>query len=383
VIEKFEQEVANIAFAIVLMSPDDLGATVAHATEQNLRARQNVIYELGYFQAKLGRAKVSLLRKGNVEIPSDIYGIIYISFDAEGEWKRQLTKEMQAADMVITPSLTVPAQVSATDSGSQLLTLPNLKVSKAEVEERIKKQIEAGTAIAKRRIRTVTGLKPAQVAQDQWNSYNIELLTRSFEGTSLAEKYKEVTATPNATYQRASRGRTIMRAEIERGVRLLTSILKRLELLPDVTLPIGKLDTRQADLYDLLAELKDARSKYIRFSRGSRRGDSDEHERLISAAQKVITRASRFDDKPCPTEALQMVIPSHASDEEIAEFRLLHEAAKNSLKYIGDIWLTVNQVTKNHNFAEFKLWGEYEDRNFNALDQGIKRISTLINEPAK
>jgi len=81
------------------------------------------------------------------------------------------------------------------------------------------------------------------------------------------------------------------------------------------------------------------------------------------------------------TEALQMVIPSHASEKEIAEFRLLHEAAKDNLKYIGDIWLTVNQVTKNHNLAEFKLWGEYEDRNINALDHGIKRLSTLINEP--
>jgi hypothetical protein len=104
---------------------------------------------------------------------------------------------------------------------------------KADLEERLKKQIATGNAIAGRHIRTATGLEPALKQQAQWNEYNIDLLLRGFEGTELAERYHEVISTPNASYQRASRGKTIMRTEISSGLHLLTSILQRLELLPE------------------------------------------------------------------------------------------------------------------------------------------------------
>ena len=44
------------------------------------RARQNVIFEMGFFLGKLGRTsgKVLLLHKGSLDIPSDIAGIEYI-----------------------------------------------------------------------------------------------------------------------------------------------------------------------------------------------------------------------------------------------------------------------------------------------------------------
>jgi predicted nucleotide-binding protein len=55
------------------------------------RARQNVIFELGYFYGLLRRqsGRIVLLHKGGLEIPSDLTGIIYIDIthgiEAAGE----------------------------------------------------------------------------------------------------------------------------------------------------------------------------------------------------------------------------------------------------------------------------------------------------------
>jgi predicted nucleotide-binding protein len=46
-----------------------------------VRARQNVIHELGFFQGRYGRDKVILLVEEGVELFSNISGIIYIRFD--------------------------------------------------------------------------------------------------------------------------------------------------------------------------------------------------------------------------------------------------------------------------------------------------------------
>ena len=83
IIEKFEAHV-DVAFAVVLMTPDDRGATDSEitavpstSTSADLaavlqpRARQNVILELGYFIGILGRSRVAALVAGEVERPSD------------------------------------------------------------------------------------------------------------------------------------------------------------------------------------------------------------------------------------------------------------------------------------------------------------------------
>lgn len=98
VIEKFEQASADVGFAVILLTPDDIGSKVT-ATEQDKRARQNVIYELGYFTGKLGRGRVCLLMKGAVEIPSDLNGVIYTDLDPAEGWKQRLVKEMKAAKL--------------------------------------------------------------------------------------------------------------------------------------------------------------------------------------------------------------------------------------------------------------------------------------------
>jgi len=98
IIEKFEQS-ADVGFAVVVLTPDDLGADQASATAGQLlpRARQNVILELGYFIARLGRNRVCAIKCGNVELPSDIIGVSYVDFDESGTWQSRVTRELAAA----------------------------------------------------------------------------------------------------------------------------------------------------------------------------------------------------------------------------------------------------------------------------------------------
>ncbi|SHN27901.1 Predicted nucleotide-binding protein containing TIR-like domain [Pseudomonas asturiensis] len=98
IIEKFEATAGDVGFAVVLLTPDDVGASVKAETS-DARARQNVIFELGYFAGKLGRGRVCLLRKGQVEIPSDLYGVIYTEMDAADGWQTKLVKELKAAKL--------------------------------------------------------------------------------------------------------------------------------------------------------------------------------------------------------------------------------------------------------------------------------------------
>ena len=100
VIEKLEGH-SDVGFAVILLTSDDVGAS--KEDQQNLkgRARQNVILELGYFFGKLGRGRVCALYKENVEIPSDIHGVLYIPVDEHGAWKLRLAREIKQAGINI------------------------------------------------------------------------------------------------------------------------------------------------------------------------------------------------------------------------------------------------------------------------------------------
>jgi predicted nucleotide-binding protein len=94
IIEKIEAH-GDVGFAVVLLTPDDVGGVKDGS--MNLRARQNVILELGYFVGRLGRSRICALRRGDVEVPSDFGGVVYEPFDAGGAWKQALGRELQAA----------------------------------------------------------------------------------------------------------------------------------------------------------------------------------------------------------------------------------------------------------------------------------------------
>lgn len=93
IIEKFERN-AQVGFAVALLTPDDVGSLKNEEKNLKPRARENVVFELGYFLGRLGRERVCALTKGNVEPPSDYDGVAYISLD-DGGWKMELIRELR------------------------------------------------------------------------------------------------------------------------------------------------------------------------------------------------------------------------------------------------------------------------------------------------
>lgn len=82
VIEKFEAMSKGCDCAVVIVSADDLGGLGKASRRNDLtRARQNVIFELGYFYGRFSResGKVVIVSFDAVEIPSDLAGIIWIN----------------------------------------------------------------------------------------------------------------------------------------------------------------------------------------------------------------------------------------------------------------------------------------------------------------
>ena len=99
IIEKFEDHSKDAKFAVVLLTPDDVGRLASEPeTSSSPRARQNVIFEMGYFCGKLGRGKLCALYRG-VEQPSDLHGVLYIQVDDAGAWKTRLALELREAGL--------------------------------------------------------------------------------------------------------------------------------------------------------------------------------------------------------------------------------------------------------------------------------------------
>lgn len=103
IIEKFQDHSA-VSYAIALFTPDDIGSV---KTPENLqpRARQNVVFEFGYFIGNLGRKYVCGLFDESVEIPSDYQGVIYIPIDKAGNWRFRLVKELKSVGFDIDANL--------------------------------------------------------------------------------------------------------------------------------------------------------------------------------------------------------------------------------------------------------------------------------------
>lgn len=100
VIEKFEGVAGNPAttFAVLLFTADDEGKALSDSELQK-RARQNVVFEAGYFFGKLGRDRTAIFVDSEIELPSDLNGMVYTVTD---NWKMDLTKELTAAGLKIT-----------------------------------------------------------------------------------------------------------------------------------------------------------------------------------------------------------------------------------------------------------------------------------------
>lgn len=99
VIEELEHYRENVAFGVVLATPDDEGHRRGRPDERLPRVGQSVVLELGMLLASpgLGRARVAILLQDGMERPSDIEGLIYIGFrdsvtEAGTELARELTR---------------------------------------------------------------------------------------------------------------------------------------------------------------------------------------------------------------------------------------------------------------------------------------------------
>jgi len=97
IIEKFEDYAGKVGFAVILGTPDDFGGLADEPDNRQPRMRQNVVFELGYFTHALGRNRVCVLLKGDVERPSDYDGVVYIPMDDGEGWKLTLGRELRAA----------------------------------------------------------------------------------------------------------------------------------------------------------------------------------------------------------------------------------------------------------------------------------------------
>jgi len=95
IIEKIDHY-TNVGFGIVLYTECDVGAKRDSLTYK-WRARQNVVFEHGYLIAKLTRARVAALVKGDVEVPNDISGVVYIGMDAAMKWHVEMDNELRQA----------------------------------------------------------------------------------------------------------------------------------------------------------------------------------------------------------------------------------------------------------------------------------------------
>lgn len=73
VIENFERVAQSCTDAVIVMTGDDF-------TEDEVRARENVIHEIGYFQGLLGRERVVIMHESGVNIPSNLSGVGYVSY---------------------------------------------------------------------------------------------------------------------------------------------------------------------------------------------------------------------------------------------------------------------------------------------------------------
>ena len=96
IIEKFENY-SDVGGAICLFTADDFGRS-KKVEEDRARARQNVVFETGYFIGKLGRDHIVILADDGIEMPSDLSGVVRTN---TGNWQFELLKELKVMGYVI------------------------------------------------------------------------------------------------------------------------------------------------------------------------------------------------------------------------------------------------------------------------------------------
>jgi predicted nucleotide-binding protein len=102
-IEKIETY-GDVPYVVTLLTPDDVGSLWS-GDEDKLdlrpRARENVIFELGYFVGRLNRGRVAALVDERLSLPGDLGGFAYVRFDSGDAWKIGIVRELTNAGFAI------------------------------------------------------------------------------------------------------------------------------------------------------------------------------------------------------------------------------------------------------------------------------------------
>ena len=104
IFEKLREELSDIGFGFILLTPDDTAASVAAPVSTRPRARQNVVFEHGLLIGLLGPEMVCAIVKGDIEIPSDLQGVVYKHIPSSGGLNAialEIAKELKAAGLKI------------------------------------------------------------------------------------------------------------------------------------------------------------------------------------------------------------------------------------------------------------------------------------------
>ena len=110
ILEKFEGFASKSAFAIVLLTPADKVYENGNSDKFVFHARQNVIFEWGYFLASVGKENVMVLAEYGAngesafKAPSDIFGT-EITATTSGNWLQKLSQRLKASGFNNVPNL--------------------------------------------------------------------------------------------------------------------------------------------------------------------------------------------------------------------------------------------------------------------------------------
>jgi predicted nucleotide-binding protein len=107
-LKDFKKIAQECAYAVILFSADEVAKNLSGTSPERIRVSQNVIFQMGYFLSHAGRKNLVILHTEDKEIesPFDFDDVAFAPFDALGNWKNMLVKEMEKSGIYIEKSLT-------------------------------------------------------------------------------------------------------------------------------------------------------------------------------------------------------------------------------------------------------------------------------------
>jgi predicted nucleotide-binding protein len=106
-VKRFQGQAQRSCYAVVVLTADDVGTPRLDPDEEpyfSPRARQGVVFQMGYLVGLLTPARVCVLYEHGVELPSDLDDLAYLPFDVAGAWESKLLLELRRAGLDYDPA---------------------------------------------------------------------------------------------------------------------------------------------------------------------------------------------------------------------------------------------------------------------------------------